>query len=445
MSGHAVVHDDELRFWLRPGWWLQAGRSGIALFVANAFGFLTSVIAARALGPPNFGTVVLAVAAVTSVATFLDLSLEEAVVHHGAVAIARRDGGALRALLRTSFVLDVAVGGVVFVLLLFLAAPLATLAGGPALAPILVRLAAVESLAVTANGTTAAALMLSGRPELRAWAMAWTTALRLLSVFVAVHVFGGGMRSVLVAYAIGSAVGSVAQGLLAWRVARRRWPITGVPDPRPSLRALAGFGFHSSITTTIIAVRLALVSILLARLAGPAEVGLFAVAMLPLVLADVASAPLRVMTFPEQAMLAARGRLDVLRTAILAYTRFALLIGTLAAVAGWFLIPRLIALLYSSSFSEAIVPARIFLPAAVGTLAVAWSKALPAAVGRPNLRTWVSLVELALSVPLVAILAPSGATGAAIAVASVSLLTACAWLVVARRMLAGVARDGGKD
>jgi O-antigen/teichoic acid export membrane protein len=258
-------------------------------------------------------------------------------------------------------------------------------------------------------------------------------------------VFGGGMRSVLIAYAIGSAVGAVAQGLVAWRVARRRWPARGATGMRPSFRALAGFGFHSSVTTTIIAVRLALVSILLARLAGPAEVGLFAVAMLPLVLADVASAPLRVMTFPEQAMLAARGRLDVLRTAILAYTRFALLLGTLAAIAGWFLIPRLIALLYPSSFSGAVGPARILLPAAVGTLAVAWSKALPAAVGRPNLRTWASLVELALSVPLVAILAPSGATGAAIAVASVTLLMACAWLLIARRMLAGVASGGGKD
>jgi O-antigen/teichoic acid export membrane protein len=303
----------------------------------------------------------------------------------------------------------------------------------------------VESLAVTANGTTAAALMLSGRPELRAWAMAWTTALRLLVVVVAVHVFGGGMRSVLVAYAVGSAVGAVGQGLLAWRIARHRWPVDGAGDSRPSFRALAAFGFHSSVTTTIIAVRLALVSILLARLANPTEVGLFAVAMLPLVLADVASAPLRVMTFPEQAMLAARGRLDVLRTAIIAYTRFAILLGTLAAVAGWFLIPRLIALLYSSSFAGAVRPARILLPAAVGTLAVAWSKALPAAVGRPNLRTWVSLVELALSVPLVAILAPSGATGAAIAVASVTLFMTFAWLVVARRMLAGVATGGGKD
>src|SRR6185436_14032691 len=124
------------------------------------------------------------------------------------------------------------------------------------------------------------------------------------------------------------------------------------------------------------------------------EVGLFAIAMLPVVLADLASAPLRVMTFPEQAMLAARGRLDVLRTAIVAYTRVALAIGAVAAIAGWFVLPRLVATLYTSGFGGAVDPARILLVAAVATLAVAWSKALPAAVGRPNLRTWISLVEL---------------------------------------------------
>jgi O-antigen/teichoic acid export membrane protein len=307
----------------------------------------------------------------------------------------------------------------------------------------LIRLAAIETLALTANGTTAAALMLSGRPELRAWAMAWTTAARLIAVLVAVHAFGGGVRAVLVAYAVGSAVGALGQGLAASRVVHARWGAVGSPGPRPSLRALASFGFHSSVTTTIIAARLALISILLARLAGAAEVGLFAIAMLPVVLADLASAPLRVMTFPEQAMLAARGRLDVLRTAIVGYTRVALAAGAVGAAVGWFLLPTLIATLYTKGFTDAVEPARILLLAAVATLAVAWSKALPAAVGRPSLRTWVSLAELALTLAAVGALASSGATGAAIAVTSVTLVMAVVWLLVARRMLAGVPRVEG--
>jgi O-antigen/teichoic acid export membrane protein len=110
---------------------------------------------------------------------------------------------------------------------------------------------------------------------------------------------------------------------------------------------------------------------------------------------------------------------------------------------GWFLLPTLIASLYTKGFADAVEPARILLLAAVATLAVAWSKALPAAVGRPSLRTWVSLAELALTLAAVGALASSGATGAAIAVTSVTLVMAVVWLLVARRMLAGVPRVGG--
>jgi O-antigen/teichoic acid export membrane protein len=100
------------------------------------------------------------------------------------------------------------------------------------------------------------------------------------------------------------------------------------------------------------------------------------------------------------------------------------------------LLPRLLPLLYGSSFDAAVRPARILLVAALAGLVVAWSKALPAALGRPGVRTGMSLLELALTVVALAALAGRGVTGVAVALSAVTVVSACAWWIVAWRMLA---------
>jgi O-antigen/teichoic acid export membrane protein len=122
----------------------------------------------------------------------------------------------------------------------------------------------------------------------------------------------------------------------------------------------------------------------------------------------------------------------------------ALAIGAVAAVAGFALLPRLIPWLYSSGYSAAVTPARILLPAAVATLAVAWAKALPAAVGRPKVRTIVSIVDLGVTALAIALLASRGAEGAATAVSIATVVSAVLWWVVARRMLAGMIGSEGR-
>ena len=423
-------------YWRRRSWWLRTGRSGIVLFVGTGFGFFTTVLVGRALGPVNLGLLALATITVASIATFLDFSLEEAVVHHGARLITEGRPGDVRALLRASLRLDAAVGGVVFAAIMLLAGPIANAVSDGQLPALLIRLAAVDVLAATVNGTTGAALMLGGRAELRTWSMAWTMLVRLIAVVVAVHVFSGGAKAVLWGYIAGTGIGAGGQLLLARRTARA-WGGPRV-DRRPvGMRSLATFGLHSSVTTTVVAARAAVVAVILGRTAGATDVGLLAVAMLPITLAGVATAPLRIMTFPEQATLAAQGRSDILWSGVRAYTRAALAVGTVAAIIGFFLLPFLVPWLYSEGFRGAVEPARILLPAAVVTLAIAWAKALPAAVGRPEIRTWVSLGELAVTVVVASALASRGASGAAVAISASTVAGGIAWWLTAQRMLAG--------
>ncbi len=428
---------EELSFWRTKRWWLRAGQTSAGVYVATAIGFIATLVAARTLGPGGFGALELAVVTVAAVATLLDFSLEEAVIHHGARALAEGDPGGLRSLIRTSLRIDLAIGFAVFGILLATAPFAADAVSEGRLAPSLIRLAALEALVVTVNGTTGALLVVCGRPHLRAWSSAVANAARLAGVVVAAIADAGalGMLTGLVA---GSAVGATVQAVLAWRTGRSAW--AGASTGRASVPASAvvRFAVHSSATTTLIALRIAAVSVLLGRSLGPAAVGIFAVALFPVTLAEVASSPLRLLMIPEQATLAARGRPDVVWNGIVAYAKGSALVGLPAAALGWLVLPKLLPFLYGSSFEAAVRPARILIVAALAGLVVAWSKALPAALGRPGVRTTMSLLELALTAGALAALADRDVTGVAVALSAVAVVTACAWWIVARRMLVPV-------
>jgi O-antigen/teichoic acid export membrane protein len=430
-----MMTEAEVPFWQRRSWLVQTGKAGAAIYLSAVLGFVTSIIMARVLGPASFGRVVLAIATVGSIAALLDFSLEEAVVHFGAVALTKQDFAGVRGLIRRSLTLDLLVGIVVFIAISATAGVVGSLAGAGRLASSFIIVAALDALAGTANGTTGAVLLLSGRPDLRAWALSWTSLFRLLFVVTGVGILHVGPLGVLAALAGGSLVGAALQTITARSQERRHWGDARPGPPPVPIRRLAGFGAQSSITTSLIALRLALVTVVLGRGAGPVAVGFLAVAMLPVTLADVATSPIRTAAFAEQAKLAAAGRHDLLRQAIRRYTSIALVVGVLASTVGWFLIPHILPGLYGERFSADVQATRSLLPAAVAGLTVAWAKSLPAAVGKPLVRTIASLVEVVATLLAVLALAHRGPEGVAAAISVVAVVMAVVWIVIARRLL----------
>jgi O-antigen/teichoic acid export membrane protein len=417
-------------FWKTRAWWARAGWTAVAVYLATVLSFVGTVVAARALGPTEFGTVVLAVAVTTLFSTFLDLTLGEAVVHHGHRAVVRGDAAGIVGLLRTSLVLDVAIGVVVSGSVVLLAAPLAELASAGRLDSDLVRLAALITLCSTADSTMGAVLQLAGRPDLRGWVMTGTNLARLIGVLIAVQF--GTAEAIILGYAAGEALGAVGTALVAWRLVRNRWgSAVSSRALRVPIRELIRFGFHTSVTTSVAAASGALVPVLLGRLAGPTAVGLFRAGMFPVFVADNASGPIRIVLYPEQARLSAQGDHAQLRQAIRNHTLAAFAVSVPVAVAGWFALPWLLPLLYSDAFDDAVLPARVMLIAAVARFSGAWFKTLPPALGKPELRTALSLFELALMVSLLIVLGGQGADGAAIAFAATSVATRVAAIVTA--------------
>jgi O-antigen/teichoic acid export membrane protein len=417
-------------FWRTRTWWNRAGRTAIAVYVATGLGFLGTLLVARGFGPHEFGTVVLAVAVASLIGTFLDLTLEEAVVHHGYRALARGDTAGVLGLIRASLMLDVSIGIVVSSGVVLLAAPLADAASAGRLDPGLVRLAALVTLTSTADSTMSGVLQLAGRPDLRAWVMAWTNLARLIGVLVAVQV--GTPAAVIVAYAAANGLGALVHGLIAWQLVRRRWWRGHSPALRVPVRELFRFGFHTSITTSVAAANGALIPVLLGRISGPTTVGNFKVAMFPVVIAGTASGPIRLVLYPEQARLSAAGDLAQLRQAIRTHTLAAFAVSFPFAVAAWFALPWLLPLIYSEQYTNAVQPARILLIAAVAQLCASWFKTLPAALGKPQLRTALTTLELMLMVALLLLLGPHGVEGAAIAYSATAVVSLIAAVVSVR-------------
>jgi O-antigen/teichoic acid export membrane protein len=100
----------------------------------------------------------------------------------------------------------------------------------------------------------------------------------------------------------------------------------------------------------------------------------------------------------------------------------------------WFM-PDIIRIVFKPRNLGAVDAARLILVAAAVQFVVGWSKSLPVAVGRPNLRIWTHGAEALVLLPLVvAFGALWGATGAAVAVLVSSVVFALAWAVLFLRI-----------
>jgi O-antigen/teichoic acid export membrane protein len=424
-------------FWTSRRWWRRTGHTAAGVWLANGLSILGTIVAARALGPGEYGAVLLALAAVNTVSIFLDVTFEEATNFYGNRALHDGDLGGLRALLRLSLKVDIAIGVVVTALVFALSGVLADLASAGQLDPTLVQISALSVLVTTADSTAFAALALARRVDLRARGLAATSAFRLIGVIIAVQL--GGAEAVAVSYVLGGAAGSLVLAWYAWREGWRRWAPASGPEPetRPvGSRELVRFGFHSSLMTSVQAISGTLVPVILARAAGTAAVGVYRVARLPITAANTLQAPMRLAMFPEQSRLVAEGRMAEVRRSTKGYTLIAFGIGIVGAVVAYVAMPWLIPFLYSSSFESAVTPARIMLIAAVFNLAFLWRKTLLAALGRPEIRTRLVAVEVVVILSVLLPLADRGAEGAAIAASAGAVAAGLAWVAVARGLLA---------
>ena len=103
-----------------------------------------------------------------------------------------------------------------------------------------------------------------------------------------------------------------------------------------------------------------------------------------------------------------------------------------------FFMPQLVELVYSARFRGAGNAARVFALAAGVQFLVGWTKSLPVAIGKPNLRVVTHGLETIVVLPLIVVLGLAwGATGAAVAVLAGMCVFAVQWIVIFLRLEPG--------
>jgi O-antigen/teichoic acid export membrane protein len=237
-------------------------------------------VAARALGPRDYGVLVLVHGYVMAVAGIIEFPGWHAIVRYGAQAIEAGDSERLARLLRFAGLVE-GVAGAIAVAAAALLAPLV----GPHLGwpPEALAFAAPYSFAVlaTVRSTPAGYLQLAGRFDLLGLHNVVAPVVRLLGA-LAVVALGGGLRGFLIAWLAAALAEFATLWLLGGWVASRRiggatlmGGLRGVVGDNPGLWRFM-WAANADVTFGELSARIA--PLIIGWVLGPAATGLFAVA-----------------------------------------------------------------------------------------------------------------------------------------------------------------------
>ena len=404
--------------------------TAVGIYSATLLGFLGMLLAARALGPREFGLLAIVFAATGFFQTLLDLTVEEAVIKYGFRYSTAGDWGRFRRLFSRALVFKL-VGGLLAGLALFGLAPLGddVFGSGGLFAPLAI--AALIPFVQAPEGLAGVAIVLRGRYDVRGWFLALSMALRCAALGVGARY---GVTETMVGVVLAQVLASAAVSAGGW-AAFRRFP-SGPESPLGEDRGpILSFVGQSSLATGVISLRGTFGPLLLGVVTTPLQVGYFRTAMSPQQALVSLSAPARLILLTEQTRDWERGEhasvLDGVR-------RYTLAVGALALVVVppvLVFMPDLIRFLYGGRFVPATDAARMLTIAGALAVAVGWTKSLPVSIGRPGLRVLTHGVETAVLVPLVVALGAAWkATGASVAVLVSTVVFAAVWAVVLVRI-----------
>ncbi|TAJ73908.1 MAG: lipopolysaccharide biosynthesis protein [Phenylobacterium sp.] len=390
-------------------------------------------IAARALGPADYGVLILVHAYVMTVGGIVEFPGWQAIVRYGAQALSSGDRPRLTRLLAFAGLVEGA-GGMLAVLVAFVAGPWI----GPRLgwSPTAIAFAGPYSLAVLASirSMPAGYLQLSGRFDLLGAHNVVAPAVRLAGSIVAL-IGGAGLTGFLVVWLAAALAEWFAMWALgayaAWGRLSHRDLVGGlrsVPRENPGLWRFM-LTTNADVTISELSGRMAPLAV--GWMLGPAAAGLYAIAQRATAVLSQPAQILGQAAYAELARLVASGEGGLIRGAVSRTVG----IGLLAAVPVCVLVGlfggRLAVLIAGDRFARAGSVMLWLALARTLLLAGPPISAALTALGRPGLSVSANLVS---SVGLILLLPPlldwQGLTGAGLhalvqAVASVTLLTIC--------------------
>jgi len=277
------------------------------------FSLVYVAMAARTLGPRDFGILVLIHSMAMAISDIARFQTWQFVLHYGAGPWHERNMGNLRRVLKFSLVLD-AIGVAIGLVVMFIGAPYAAMAFGiPETMDTAIRLYGLSIIFMVVADTPNGLLRLLDRFDLAAWQNTAMPAVRLVgSVILAI--MDAGLYAFLILWFGAAVFEHIVLFVLAWREAVRRGifskPDTGDPPPWRADKPVWWFCISTSVNSSLQLAQSHLGTLAVGWLLGPAPAGLFRIASQ---VSSVLVKPLRQLfmpaILPELSHLRAAGRL----------------------------------------------------------------------------------------------------------------------------------------
>jgi O-antigen/teichoic acid export membrane protein len=401
-----------------------------ATYLSAVLGVAGMLVAARRLGPHDFGLFALVLASAGFFQILLDLTAEEALVKYGFRYSAAGEWGRLRRLFRVGLLVKL-VGGALACLVLLALAPAADPIFGTSglLVPFLV--AASLPLLQSPENVAASTVVLHQRYDARAWLLALSMGLRLTGLAIG---SAYGVTEAVAGIAIAQLLATAANGIVG-RFAFSRFPAAPAESLTRDRLDLRRFVVQSSIGTGVVSVRALLTPLLLGLVSTPVQVAYFRAAQAPQSGFALLSSPARLILFTEQTRDWEHGEKHRVFTSLWRFSAAAAALSAVALPLLWWRMPDVIDLLFGGEYAGAVDPTRLILLAAGIQLVLGWTKSLPVSIGRPLLRVWAHGIEAIVLIPLAVVLGWKwGATGAAAATLIATGVFAAVWAALLVRL-----------
>jgi O-antigen/teichoic acid export membrane protein len=400
--------------------------TAVGVYAATVLGVGTTVAATRILGN-SYAAFAVVFSIVGFFQMLLDLTVDEALIKYGFRYVTAEDWGRLRRLFEVALSFKL-VGGVLALLAIAALAPFSTqIWSQHGLAwPLVV--GAFVPLAQATETIAGCALILRDRLHVRAWFYTVGMGARLAGTSI------GATQGVLGAM-IGLLAGQVVSTLAISGTGWRAWRDFPIHESRPlgeDASDLRRFIVSSSAATTLTSGRATLGTWLIGAIAPFWQAAYFRNAQAPLTAMAAISSPARLVLLAEQTADYERGHHDRVRRLLVRYILLSSLVMLVAVPVGWFLMPYAMEIYGHRYRVHATTPGRIVLFVGALQFVSGFSKTLPVAIGRPNLRVVSHAIEVAVFIPLLVVFGHYwGATGGTLAmlVSTAVFCVVWAWLL----------------
>jgi O-antigen/teichoic acid export membrane protein len=241
----------------------------------------------------------------------------------------------------------------------------------------------------------------------------------------------------------GLILADVATFVPAWTRLVRRGLFRGAKPPSLALaRRLCSYGMRGQVGGVMTLLNLRLDFMILSVMAGPAVLGVYAIASKFAELLKIPSVALTYVLYPEYSRIGPTAAASRARR----HMRVAGIWVALASVPVWLTAGFLIPMIYGSAFHGAVTPARIIVTGLLLEGVAGVISAYLYGIGRPGLNSWAMGIGLTVTVALDLTLIPHfGAKGAATASAAAYITSTLALLWLFRRTARNKPEQGRED